>query len=87
MTCRPLPGGGFACSRTIGGRQICDEAGCGRAMRFLCDWRLTGKKAGQTCDRKVCVAHAREVADDKHLCPVHQTMWAAHPKNPQKTQE
>lgn len=33
---------------------------------YACDGHLGG---GKTCDRELCVQHAREIGPDKHLCP------------------
>lgn len=49
---------------------------------ILCDYKLRGPKAGKTCDVVLCDDCAREVADNKHLCPPHAKLWDAHPKNP-----
>jgi hypothetical protein len=58
----------IACNR--GGRtERCAE--CNSPAGILCDWKLTGAKAGATCDRKLCEACARSVAPGKHLCPAH----------------
>ena len=47
---------------------------CGREAKFLCDWKVPGKKSG-TCDRPMCVQHSKEVAPMKHLCREHQAAW------------
>ena len=58
----------------------CAECGC-TATR-MCDWKLTGRKAGKTCDRLLCKGCAVEPvmpdgssAEDKHLCPAHARIW------------
>lgn len=87
----PLLGGGsmIICSR--GGRRmntkpVCSVPDCERLAGFLCDWKLGGRKAGKTCDAKICEVHALRVTDDKELCPAHAKAWDAHPRNP-KNQE
>lgn len=35
----------------------------------LCDFPLTGRKAGQTCDRPVCRHHAMHEDPDTDYCP------------------
>ena len=52
-------------------RQWC---ACGRPCDFLCDWKVPAKKSG-TCDTPICKAHAKQVAPDKHLCPLHQRKY------------
>lgn len=52
-------------------RQFC---ACGRPCDFLCDWKVSAKKSG-TCDAPICFTHAKQVAPDKHLCPLHQRMY------------
>ena len=56
MSCEPVPGGGFACSR--GRRRSCSVPGCTNSATLLCDYPLKGPKAGKTCDRDLCVMHA-----------------------------
>lgn len=86
MPCDPigavLPDGtvvtGIVCTR--GRAEWCSA--CQR-MRYkvLCDWKLRGKKAGRTCDRKLCYACATRVGEDKHLCPPHGRLWDKHSAN------
>lgn len=52
-------------------RQFC---ACGRECEFLCDWKVSAKKSG-TCDAPICRQHAKQVAPEKHLCPLHQRMY------------
>lgn len=68
-----LPDGGVAilCSRGRRGVKRCAVAGCGRDAPYLCDFPLTGPKAGQTCDRPLCSVHARQVGPDRHYCYAH----------------
>lgn len=85
MTCHrfQLPDGssGFVCTR--GARRVrC--VGCGELVHdhVLCDWKLTGPKAGKTCDAKICRSCTTSPASDKDLCPAHARAWANHPRNP-----
>lgn len=50
---------GFACSR--GQRQ----------PELLCDWPLTGAKAGKTCDREA----PHHIGPDTDLCGAHFRLW------------
>lgn len=94
MRCRPItltmPDGstpitGFVCGPDT--RKRCKH--CGEIAEIQCDWKLTGKKAGKTCDAWLCRRCARpvgddKVGDDKDLCPPHAHAWDRHPKNPQR---
>lgn len=50
---------GFVCTRGRTKREVCEV--CGKPASKLCDFPLSGKKAGQTCDRKLCLSCATEV--------------------------
>lgn len=52
--------------------EMCRETGCDREGIFLCDWPM-GR--GKTCDIPLCPGHAREIGEDRHLCPIHHPMW------------
>jgi hypothetical protein len=52
--------------------EMCREPGCDREGVLLCDWPM-GR--GKTCDIPLCSGHAREIGDDRHLCPIHHPMW------------
>lgn len=72
MTCTPLPGGlGWTCTR--GSRT--PPAPCSVCSKHphtkLCDYALTGKRAGSTCDRKLCDACAVSLGSDRDHCPAH----------------
>lgn len=54
-----------------GGRKRAQYCACGRASKFLCDWKVAGKKSG-TCDKPICERCALNVAPDRDLCPEHQ---------------
>ena len=51
---------------------MCKERGCEHAGDFLCDWPM-GR--GKTCDLPLCTRHAREIGEDRHLCPIHHPMF------------
>lgn len=73
MKCEAVPlAGGVAivCSR---GRRAkpCSVPGCGRSSVALCDFPLTGAKAGKTCDRALCAQHRTSVGADLDHCPAH----------------
>lgn len=49
----------------------CSVPGCSASHERLCDFPLKGKKAGQTCDAKLCLEHATRVGLDRDYCPPH----------------
>lgn len=56
MPCEPIPNG-FMCAR--GGRAPkCSVTGCNKRSTKQCDYPLRGSKAGQTCSKHLCDAHA-----------------------------
>lgn len=72
MTCRRIGLGSgitaIACTR--GERpQRCKE--CGARASRLCDYPLTGRKAGKTCDANLCDRCAVNVGADRDYCGVH----------------
>ena len=48
----------------------------------LCDFPLTGPKAGQTCDRPVCATHATHAEPDTDYCPSHARVLAEQQEAP-----
>lgn len=73
MPCDPvkLPGGawGLVCSR---GRRSAPCLYCGRASSRLCDFKLTGEKAGKTCDKAMCDRCAyRPAGTEEDYCRAH----------------
>lgn len=61
----------IVCSR---GRRRSPCSHCGRhAADLLCDYPLTGKKAGKTCDRKLCRKCAVHLGG-LDFCPPHSTI-------------
>lgn len=85
MPCEPFitrdGASGFICSRGSRSRAKCSVDGCTKPSTKLCDFPLTGKKAGKTCDRKLCDAHAKrqpvttlDPSDTVDFCPTHDAM-------------
>lgn len=75
MPCNPvdLGGGAFAIACTRGRRPIiCVH--CGRPGNRLCDFPLTGAKAGKTCDRPLCAKCAVRRKPGIDYCQVHAGM-------------
>lgn len=85
MACTVLDLGGGARAIVCGPRRRskpCVE--CGRPSSRLCDWKLQGAKAGQTCSRALCERCTTSPAPDKDLCRAHARAWERHPKNPNR---
>lgn len=75
MPCKfvKLEGGGVAIVKFAKQRtKPC--ASCGRPSTKLCDYPLTGAKAGKTCDRAMCDKHSVHVGTDTDYCIIHSTM-------------
>jgi len=94
MACRQvnLGNGAYAIVCTRGERaKPCSVSGCGRPSVALCDYPLSGRKAGKTCDRALCAAHRhqqnRTGADTVDYCPTHDDMARAQPILPFPTKE
>ena len=73
MPCE-IRGNAIICSR--GSRPIVCEI-CGKRGDKLCDFPLTGEKAGKTCDRHLCAKCAVHVGRDVDYCPTHARMVGA----------
>lgn len=66
-----LPGGAYAIICTKGQRaKPCKY--CGRPHEKLCDYKLTGARAGKTCDIPMCAKCAFHVPPDEDFCPAHR---------------
>lgn len=62
---------GIACGRgRRPGTHQCSNK-CGRVATRQCDWALTGKKKGKTCDRWLCATCATRIGPNTDLCPPH----------------
>ncbi len=57
-----------ACTR---GRRIKPLCKCGNPSTRLCDHKLTGSKAGSTCDAPLCGQCATRIGPNLDLCPAH----------------
>lgn len=55
-------------------RVRCSIEGCIREHTKLCDFPLKGRKAGKTCDKKLCDEHATKVGPDRDCCPAHASL-------------
>lgn len=65
-----LPGGGHAiiCGRRAPVKRCVH---CGRPSSRLCDYPLTGAKAGKTCDRPICAGCTTHIPPDTDYCRTH----------------
>jgi hypothetical protein len=80
MTCKVVAAGPgmtvIVCSR--GSRQKhCSTAGCRGYEVALCDYPLTGGKAGETCSRSICPSCRRPQSPGIDFCPVHHAIKKA----------
>jgi hypothetical protein len=62
----------FVCGRS-GNRSACSTTGCSGQARVTCDYELGGRKAGQACDRPLCLA-CRRLVDGRDYCAPHAAM-------------
>lgn len=78
-----VPGGVvWTCTRGFDNKVACKFCGTRVDAVVLCDWKLKGEKAGQTCSAAMCRKCATRVGDDKDLCPPHNRLWDKDPRNP-----
>lgn len=83
MTCHHFDLGngvtGVVCRRGHRAKR-CSVPGCGRPAERECDFALTGRASGKTCDKALCAAHAHhhgEHVEGEHkgdridYCPGH----------------
>ena len=66
-----LGGGGFAIICSRGRRRPTCKACKDRPATRQCDWPLTGRAAGKTCDANLCERCAVHVGEDRDYCPAH----------------
>lgn len=66
---------GFACSRGRQPKQYCGTCKTKAATR-LCDFPLTGPKAGQTCSAPLCGGCSKSMGKDLDYCPAHARLAA-----------
>ncbi len=52
-------------------KEPCSAPSCTTPHTRFCDFPLRGRKAGRTCDAKLCDSHATCAAPGKHHCPPH----------------
>lgn len=77
-----IPGIGHAivCSRIVPAKRC---VVCHTQFNIkLCDFALSGPKAGQTCDRPVCATHAHHIDPDVDFCPSHARVLEAQQASP-----
>ena len=66
-----VPGGvAIVCSA----RERQKPCSCGRRATALCDYPLTGAKAGKTCDKPLCDSCRVRVGVDEDRCPAHHRL-------------
>jgi hypothetical protein len=58
-------------------RETCQTPGCNGTMVALCDFALSGKSEGKTCDRKLCAKCRRLQGPNVDFCAAHDTMAKA----------
>jgi hypothetical protein len=78
MPCTPIKGDGFTgivCSS--GSRRPKKCAYCGAPSNRLCDFPLTGPKAGQTCDVPMCYRCTWSPRVEKDYCRPHRATVGA----------
>lgn len=85
MTCEKIAIDGgvvILCSR---GHRIkrCSACGSGEATR-LCDFPLSGRKAGKTCSAGLC-DRCTARSGDTDLCPAHARLGASEPPKLERT--
>src|SRR3990167_2536674 len=61
---------GIACSRGTRAAR-CGTPDCNAASVALCDYPLAGRKAGKTCDRRMCTKCRTSVGKNVDHCPAH----------------
>lgn len=79
MSCRTILAGPGVTVITCGRRerQTCQTPGCNGTMVALCDFPLSGKSMGKTCDRKLCAKCPRPQAPDVDYCGAHDAQAKA----------
>lgn len=60
-------------------KKRCSIQGCTSHAAFECDYPLSGRKAGKTCDRSLCREHASQQSKTStgatvDYCPTHHEM-------------
>lgn len=78
MACIPFRVGdatGFICTRGQRSKP-CSTPGCHGAARYQCDYPLTGKSAGKTCDVWLCENCRVPQGKDRDYCGAHTRVSA-----------
>jgi hypothetical protein len=65
------PDGSTVTAIVCGRRETKPCVVCKGAAGLLCDWPLTGPKAGSTCSRALCAKHAFQPTTGVDYCPAH----------------
>lgn len=65
----------------------CSVPDCPHPATKLCDYPLRGRKAGKTCDRKLCEQHATTMGPDRDYCPAHAVAGEPPPEPPPRAPE
>ena len=72
MTCKQINLGGGATAIVCTRGSDRGRCKCGRVATRLCDFELSGRKAGQTCSAKLCEkCSTRPPASELDYCPAH----------------
>ncbi len=72
MACRPIfDASGKQIGIACGSRARTQKCKCGNPSTRLCDHKLTGSKAGSTCDAPLCGQCATRIGPNLDLCPAH----------------
>jgi len=87
MRCMPIRIGnatGFLCSSGVR-RPKCSVAGCQEPSAYQCDFPLSGRAKGRTCNRNLCAGHRRQqpvsalFGESVDYCPAHDTAANSQP--------
>jgi hypothetical protein len=80
MSCRVIAAGPsvmvIACDRGRD-RPRCQSTGCTGISVALCDYPLSGRHAGKTCDRRMCAGCRRPQGPDVDYCQPHHAQARA----------
>lgn len=68
----------FACTRGQRTSSRCQTVGCSGVTVALCDYPLSGKRAGDTCSRRLCASCRHERGAGVDYCAAHAALAARH---------
>lgn len=71
MTCTPFRSSDGKISGWVCSRGPVTRCKCGRRSTKLCDYKLSGSKAGKTCDAPLCTRCATIMGQNLDYCPAH----------------